>query len=282
MVELQEILSSGYKTLEGPVEDGDGGLVFADVSGGGIHRLDRHGRLSVIVPRRRGSGGICPHADGGYVITGRDVSHVRDGASRILFTPADLAVLTGQPGGGFNDAHCVRDGSILVGSTRFVDGVQVPGELVHVTGLHQASIVYGGVELANGIALSPDGSWVYHSDTYKDRIIVSRIEHSQVALVGEFSTAGTPGHPDGMAVDEAGHLWIAFHRGGCVTEYTPDGREVSRIEFPVKNTLSLCFGGADLVDMFVVTDSEPEDLVNARIYRLRVEVPGLKIDPCRI
>jgi gluconolactonase len=279
---IEEILSSGFKTLEGPVDDGNGGIVFADVSGGGIHHLERNGQMSVIVPKRRGSGGICPHADGGYVITGRDVSHVRDGATRTIFTAPDLSELTGQPAGGFNDAHCIRDGSILVGSTRFINDTQVPGELVHVTGPHQAVIVYGGVTLANGIALSPDGCWAYHSDTYRDRVIVSRVEGDKVTLCREFSTAGTEGHPDGLAVDEAGHIWIAFHYGGCVAEYTPEGTEVSRINFPIKNTLSLCFGGQDRKEMFVVTDSEPEASGNARIFRLRVKVPGLKIDLCGI
>jgi gluconolactonase len=281
-MDIEEILSSGFKTLEGPADDGNGGLVFADVSGGGIHHLERSGQLSVIVPKRRGSGGICPHADGGYVVTGRDVSHVRDGTTRTIFTAADLSELTGQPAGGFNDAHCIRDGSILVGSTRFIDGTQVPGELVHITGPHQAVIVYGGVTLANGIALSPDGCWAYHSDTYRDRVIVSRIEGGNVTLCREFSTARTEGHPDGLAVDEAGHIWIAFHYGGCVAEYTPEGTEVSRIKLPVKNTLSLCFGGRDRTEMFVVTDSEPEASGNARIFRLRVKVPGLKIDLCGI
>jgi D-xylonolactonase len=281
-VEFQNILAPGYMTLEGPVDDGDGGLVFSDVAGGGIHHLDRDGQLSVIVPRRRGAGGICPHADGGYVITGRDVCHVRDGVTRILFAKEDLSRITGQPGGGFNDAHCARDGSILVGSVRFIGDTQVPGELVHITAPHQASIVYGGVTLANGIALSPDGSSSYHSDTHSNRVIVSRIVANELVLSGEFSTAGTEGHPDGLAVDVAGHIWIAFYHGGCVAEYTPQGEEVSRITFPIKDTLSLCFGGRDRTDMFVVTDSDPLGSANARIFRLRAKAPGLPIDLCRI
>jgi len=279
-----EILSTGFATLEGPVDDGEGGLVFSDVAGGGVHHLNSKGELSVIVPKRRGSGGNCAHADGGYIITGRDVSHVHNGESRILFTREDLAALPGEGVGGFNDAHVARDGSILVGSTRFTDdGVQIPGELLQITAPHEGSIIYGGVKLTNGIALSPDGARLYHSDTYSDHVIVSRMENNRPVRLGTFSTKGTPGHPDGLAVDEAGHIWIAFHYGGCVAEYTPDGREVSRIELPMKNTLSLCFGGQDRTDMFVVTDSDPEEVGrNARIYRIRAKSPGVKVDLCRI
>ncbi len=279
---IEEILSSGFKTLEGPVDDGAGGLVFADVAGGGIYHLDSEGEITTIVPKRRWSGGICAHAEGGYIITGRDVCHVRDGETRIIFTPADLAELTGKPNGGFNDAHVGRDGSIYVGSTRFIDGEMVPGELVHVTGMHKGTIVYGDVSLTNGIALSRDGTRLYHADTYRDRIIVSKVENSVPRYLGEFSTSATPGHPDGLAIDEADHIWIAFHYGGYIAEYSPDGRELSRIKFPVKNTLSLCFGGHDRTSLFVVTDSEPEGSGNARIYRLPAKVPGLKVDLCRI
>jgi xylono-1,5-lactonase len=280
---VDEMLPHGFMTLEGPVDDGDGGIVFSDVYGGGIHHLDKDGALSVLVPKRRGAGGICPHAEGGYVVTGRDVSHVKDGQTRILFAREDLPSTAADRVSGFNDILCARDGSILVGAVRQDEaGERAPGDLVRITAEHQGSIVYAGVSLPNGLGISPDGTRLYHCDTYNNRILVSRMEENRPTRIGEFSTAGTPGHPDGMAMDEAGHLWIAFHHGGCVAEYSPDGRELSRIELPVGNVLSVCFGGRDRTELFVVTHSEPEDAGNARMFRLPAKTPGLKIDPCRI
>jgi len=282
---MDQILPPGFLTLEGPVDDGDGGLVFADVYGGGVHRLDKQGALSVLVPKRRGSGGVHPHADGGYIVTGRDVSHVKDGQTRILFTREDLPAPSAGEGavGGFNDICCAPDGSILVGGVR-QDGAgeRLGGDLIHITAEHVGGSAYGGLSLPNGLALSPDKTLLFHSDTYNDRIVVSSMVSGRPIRVRDFSTAGTPGHPDGMAIDAAGHLWIAFHYGGCVAEYAPDGRELSRIEFPVQNTLSVCFGGPGRALLFVVTNSEPEGERNARIYRLAAKRPGLAIDPCRI
>lgn len=280
---MDDLLPPGFLTLEGPVDDGDGGIVFADVHGGGIHCLDKDGRLSVLVPKRRGSGGVCPHADGGYVVTGRDVSHVKDGQTRVLLTREDLPSSPGARVGGFNDIRCTRDGAILVGAVRQDEaGERVSGDLVQITAERQARIVYAGLSLPNGIGLSPDGTRLYHSDTYNDQIIVSAVEQNRPTKIGAFSTAGTPGHPDGMAMDEAGNLWIAFHYGGCVAEYSPEGRELSRIAFPVENTLSVCFGGQERTVMFVVTNSEPEGARNARIFRMPAKTPGLQIDLCRI
>jgi hypothetical protein len=43
------------------------------------------GALTELLPRRRGIGGACAHADGGWVISGRTLLHLRpDGTQREL------------------------------------------------------------------------------------------------------------------------------------------------------------------------------------------------------
>ena len=45
-----EMLTSGYKLIEGPTIDLDRSLVFSDVLGGGVHRLGSDGSVTTIVP----------------------------------------------------------------------------------------------------------------------------------------------------------------------------------------------------------------------------------------
>ena len=46
-----EVLAHGYRLAEAPTIDGDGSLVFSDVLGGGVYRLDDSGAvLDALLP----------------------------------------------------------------------------------------------------------------------------------------------------------------------------------------------------------------------------------------
>ena len=75
------------------------------------------------MPKRRGVGGIALHADGGLVISGRNICHVRDGETRIVFAP---------DAPGLNDLFVDAAGRVICGTMRSdpfaVDGPRTPGE----------------------------------------------------------------------------------------------------------------------------------------------------------
>ena len=80
-----EVLATGYQLVEGPRADGQGGVYFTDALGGGVYRWSVDG-IEIVVPKRRGVGGLALHTDGGVVVSGRDVTHVApDGTNRLLF-----------------------------------------------------------------------------------------------------------------------------------------------------------------------------------------------------
>jgi sugar lactone lactonase YvrE len=74
-----ERVASGYALAEAPVAAPDGGIYFSDVLGGGVYHFSpSSATVETVVARRRGVGGMALHADGGLVMTGRDVVHVRE------------------------------------------------------------------------------------------------------------------------------------------------------------------------------------------------------------
>ena len=152
-----ERLASGFGLVEGPTLDPDGSLVFSDVPAGGVNRLLPDGAVEEVIPHRRGIGGIALHADGGYVISGRNVSWKRpDGETTVLLDRE-------HEGMSFNDLTADPDGRIYVGSLLFnpLDGSTSSREkgdlyLIDLDGTSRK--VHDDVGLSNGLGVSPDGS----------------------------------------------------------------------------------------------------------------------------
>ncbi len=272
-----ETLASGYGLIEGPRVDSEGNLYFSDVRNGGVYRRAADGDIETIVPRRRGVGGIALHAEGGLVISGRSICHVKDGETRVLFARDDVP--------GFNDLFADAEGRIYTGSIRSnpfsTEGTRTPGEAYRIDGPGQFVELYGGVSLTNGIGLSPDGNLLYHSDTERRKVLVHELTADGSALPRE--PIDIDGLPDGLAVDAEGAIWVAIYGGGCVARYTPEGKLDRRIDVPARQVTSLCFGGPDQRDLYVVTaDNTHDPASGGTVFRTRSELPGLPAPLARI
>lgn len=82
---------------------------------------------------------------------------------------------------------------------------------------------------------------------------------------------------------EGGSVWVALADGGAVLVLAPDGAELTRLAVPLPMVTSVCFGGDDLKDLYVVTGSRGGPHENCgTVYRSRVEVPGLPLAPARV
>jgi xylono-1,5-lactonase len=274
-----ETLAWGYGLVEGPRVDDQGNLYFSDVHKGGVYRHGADGVIETIVPKRRGVGGIAFHADGGVVISGRNICHVRDGETRIVFAP---------DAPGLNDLFVDAAGRVICGTIRSdpfaVDGPRTAGEcwLIDADGTGNATELYGDIALTNGIGLSPDGTVLYHSDTTRG---VWAHDYADGAVGGRrLFLSGDDLQPDGLAVDEAGTIWVADVSGsGAVRGFAPDGTEVGRVEVPARMVTSVCFGGPDRRDMYVVTGDNTADAERGgTIYRTRADVPGCTVATARV
>ena len=267
-----DVVAHGYGLAEAPTIDTDGSLVFSDVLGGGIYRVDGDGTVTTVVPKRRGVGGIAIHADGGIVCTGRDVIHVRDGHEQRTVLGVDGVA-------GWNDLCTDTAGRIYAGALRFAvfdpDAEVVPGELWRVGLEGDPTIMFGDVVHANGVACTTDGREIYLSDTRRQRVIVFDVENGSRRDID----VSAFGHPDGMALDEHGAIWLALVSGGIV-RLTPDGEVDRRIEPPSAFTTSLCFAGRDLYVTTGGHSDHPE--LRGCVLRTRVDVAGAPVAPARV
>src|SRR5256885_1268080 len=89
-----------------------GELVYSDVLAGGVWACSPEGRVDELLAKRRGIGGIVPHAGGGWVISGRSVVHLApDGSQRTLLADEDAC--------GYNDLGTTAQGDLLAGVLRY-------------------------------------------------------------------------------------------------------------------------------------------------------------------
>lgn len=278
-----QVVATGYGLIEGPVWDADRGLYFSDVTGGGIHLLDRQDRVSTVVEKRKGVGGMALHAGGGVVAGGREIAWIgADGATRTLLDSA-----TADGAEGFNDLTTDQQGRIYVGSLGFkvfAGGPMKPGNLYCIDLDGRTRKVSDGVLLTNGLAVSPDGQRLYHSDARRQLVRVYDVQaDGTLGHWKAFCALGEGRVPDGLKVAVDGSVWVADAHGARVAVFEPDGRHRRDIAVPLPMVTSVCFGGDDLRDLYVVTGSRggPSEKCGT-IYRMRTDVPGLALAPCRV
>ncbi|VTU02058.1 Gluconolactonase OS=Cyclobacteriaceae bacterium AK24 GN=ADIS_1632 PE=4 SV=1: SGL [Gemmataceae bacterium] len=128
-----------------------------------------------------------------------------------------------------------------------------------------AAVVYDATDLGdlanpNGVALAPDGKFLYVGvSNYKDkkrsgvyRFPVKDDGSVDVAAGKDRKWADVTG-PDGIAVAPDGHVYATA--GAVVVVLSPEGKRVGEVKIPKGSGTNLCFGGADGKTLFVTTNA---------------------------
>ena len=236
---------------EGPVW-WHGALYFVDIEGHRVHCYDPTdgGEYTWEIGQRVGT--VVPRQSGGLVIAGDHGLAFLDESTGSVTPIADPE--RDKPENRFNDGKCSPDGRFFAGTISLVkkNGDARLYRLDPDLSLHEA---FGPVTNSNGIAWSVDGATVYYIDTPRLEVLAFDYQDGLLRnMRSVISTKDIDASPDGMAIDSAGNLWIAFCHGGCVVCYDPTtGAELRRVEIPCLETTACAFGGENLDDLYVTT-----------------------------
>lgn len=157
-----------------------------------------------------------------------------------------------------NDGRCDRAGRFVVGS--LVMGRNEPlAALYQVDAQGSVRVLDSGFAISNAICFSPDGQWLYYTDS-RTRKILRYPYDSANGRAGQptvwVDTAALNSAADGATVDSEGGLWTALVETGQIARFTPDGRLERLIDMPVRHVTCPCFGGPDLDVLYVTSISD--------------------------
>ncbi|MEO9339689.1 SMP-30/gluconolactonase/LRE family protein [Mesorhizobium sp. SB112] len=148
-----------------------------------------------------------------------------------------------------NDGKVGPDGAFWVGSMDGRAERQPISRLYRVDADGGAMTVSEGFAISNGLAWSPDGTVMYHSDSrgpWIDR-------YDFAAASGAISNRSRmrdldekTGRPDGGACDMTGDYWSAGVSAGVLNRFAANGELREKHVFPVPAPTMPCFCGPDL------------------------------------
>ena len=246
-----------------PLELGEGPLwdeaaqrfLVVDVEGRAIHAWTPGSALVQCwsVPER--IGWLIPRRDGDGFIAG-----LQSGFVRLWLEPGLRIEAIGSPHPGqaavrLNDAKADPGGRIWAGSMNADDYTRAEGQLARLDVDGSIHVVERGLHVCNGPAITPDGVWLFHTDSFKARVHRYRPDEQgglvEKTLWKHFDVR--QGTPDGMCFDAEGCLWIAFWGGACVRRFSVDGELLEQVDLPPRLITSVAFGGADFSTLLVTS-----------------------------
>jgi len=253
-------VASGCVLGEGALWDHRSGtLLFVDIKNPGIWRYHpasgRHVRLDA--PERVGFVALTPEPD--IVIAG-----FKSGLKRFhLFgreTQEIVAPEPDLPGNRINDGLVGPDGCLYFGTMD--DGEQAPTGAFWRWDGRTLTRFHEGFVVTNGPAFSPDGGIRYTTDTRGSVIHAHDLGGGGPGPPRPFVRFEEGwGHPDGMAVDAEGHLWVCHWGGSRISRFAPDGSLELIVPVPTAQVTKCAFGGPDLTHLFITAAGINRDAV---------------------
>lgn len=183
----------------------------------------------------------------------------------------------------FNDSAVDPLGRLWIGT--YDRSLKQPlGELYCIDSTLQARSVDHGFMMSNGIAISPDTTTLYHTDSRPHGVIYAWDFDCATGSVANrrvfLDFASREGRPDGCAMDSEGCLWVAEIDAGRLLRVDPKGQIIRSIALPVRRPTSLAFGGADLNRLYITSMTfgvSASDLAHQPLAgRLLVCDPGVR------
>ena len=223
---------------------------------------------------------IAKRESGGYVVAA---------GLKLIVLNKNLDVTGTSPLEMPNENVRTNDGNVDINGNYWVgcfanDAKPKQGNLRRISPNLDSKVFLKDISIANGMDWSPDNKICYYIDTPTKKVSRFNFNIETSELDGELEAIDVSkysGAPDGMCVDAAGNLWVAFWGGGCVRSFSPSGELLAQVDVPATLVTNCAFGGPDLSTLYItcaipsyedfVKDEEP---LAGSLFKAEVGVQG--------
>jgi gluconolactonase len=287
-------VATSVSMLEGPTEDREGNVYFADIMTQRIMKFSKEGVLSVYRDKSNVANGLLIDPQGRLVACegATSASAQRNGltvsgkprVTRTDLKTGRLEILAeryeGKPLVGPNDVTI--DGKGRLYFTDFTGGavyrIDAPGKLARI-------LAAPDIQRPNGIQISPDDRTLYIVEANGAAGGARMIRAYDLLADGSVRNMRVhynfyPGRSaDGMSIDTQGNLYASagMHRTRNTSEtldtacgvyvISPEGKLLKFIPIPEDYITNNAFGGPDMKTLYVTAGKT--------LYKVRTEIPGL-------
>lgn len=262
-----EKVADGFRFIEGPVWKEGKGLFFSDIPASKVYLYVPGQGVEVYLEESGNSNGLILDAQGRLLMAqhgSRQVGRLEEDGS--ITSMADS--YEGTPLNSPNDLVRHSSGALYFTDPPFgLMDVGLKSDL-GFSGIYRVdpegniSLQDKDLELPNGLAFSPDESYLYADDSRKCILYRWKVlEDGSLAEKEEFAKIPASGYADGMKLDEEGNLYVTGPQGLWV--FSSDGTLLQNVKIPGQSSASNCaWGDEDGKSLYVTS--------NNALYRVRI------------
>ena len=255
-----ELVGEGYKFTEGTAANEKGEVFYQDIPNSKTYKVNTSGQLSTLSPDAKRASGTSFGPDGKrYVVAGATKQIIRYDANEKETIIADS--ISG------NDLVVARNGNIYVTSP---DGMERPSKIYLIKPDGEKIVVDNGLKFANGIALTPDQTQLYITESATHWVwIYTIMPDGTLTNKQRFGWLHFPDNqdnawPDGLRCDQDGRVYVATRLGIQVLDQL--GRVNAILPVPSGQASNCYFGGPDFNILYVTSVD--------KVYRRKMKVHG--------
>ncbi|MEP7142453.1 MAG: SMP-30/gluconolactonase/LRE family protein [Ferruginibacter sp.] len=255
-----ELVGEGYKFTEGTAANAVGAVFYQDIPNSRTYKISPDGKLSALQLDSKKASGTSFGPDGRrYAVAG--------GTKQIISYDAnekETIIADSIPG---NDLVVAKNGNIYITAP---DGSERPGKIYLIRPNGEKKVVDEGLKFANGIALTPDQTQLYVTESASHWVWIYKINpDGALSYKQRYGWLHVPdgsenAWPDGLKCDTAGRVYVTSRLGIQVLDQL--GRVNAIIPVPGGQASNCCFGGPDFSELYVSCGD--------KVYRRKLKVRG--------